>query len=132
MKKMVCFLGIFFFLILLGQQPFGLRGDDEGKQKKEWPEVGSVYRYSGVDWFVRGVGNKAFKYTATGESLSLVVDGTSGTIVLVPKKGQVVTCDPTEPMVYVDNQPDPELSRNSYFKRTAKNKVWLLLELKRN
>lgn len=99
---------------------------------KEWPKVGSIYTYSGVDWYVRGVGKKPFEYTATGESLSLIVDGTPGTIVIVPKKGQVVRCDPTLPLLSVDKKPDPELSRNSYFKRTAKDKVWLLLEFKRN
>ena len=104
-----------------------------GEEKaREWPKVGSIYKYSGVDWTVRGVGKKPFEYTAQGESLSLVVDGVSGSIVIIPKKGQMVRCDPTVPMLYVDKVPDPDLNRNSYFKRTAKDKVWLLLELKRN
>jgi hypothetical protein len=58
--------------------------------------------------------------------------GTPGTIVIVPEKGQVVRCDPTVPMLYVDKVPDPDLNRNSYFKKDAKNKNWILLELKRN
>jgi hypothetical protein len=104
-----------------------------GEEKvKEWPKVGSIYKYSGVDWNVRGVGKIPFEYTATGESLSVIVDGTSGAIVIIPKKDQVVRCDPTVPMLYVDKVPDPDLNRNSYFKKTAKDRVWLLLELKRN
>ena len=129
MKKIFEIFIVLCFLTLL------LPGSSmqKGEQKvKEWPKVGSIYKYSGVDWYVRGVGKKPFEYTATGESLSLIVEGTPSSIVLVPKKGQVVRCDPTEPMLYVDKKPDPDLNRNSYFKRTAKDKVWLLLELKRN
>jgi hypothetical protein len=132
MKKILCFFTICCFLTVLAQG-FALQQAEQKEEKgKEWPEVGSVYEYSGVEWYVRGVGNKPFEYTATGESLGLVIEGTSGSIVLVPQKGQVVRCDPTVPMIYVDKKPDPELSRNSYFKRTAKDKVFLLLELKRN
>jgi hypothetical protein len=132
MKKILRFFIICCFLILLTQGYSMQKAEQKGEKKKEWPKVGSIYKYSGVDWYVRGVGNKPFEYTATGESLSLVVEGTPSSIVLIPKKGQVVRCDPTEPMIYVDKKPDPDLSRNAYFKRTAKNKVFLLLEYKRN
>lgn len=132
MKKVLCFFIMGCFLTVSMQGFWLQEAEQEEEKEKEWPEVGSVYDYSGVHWYVRGVGDKPFEYTATGESLGLVIEGTSGSIVLVPKKGQVVLCDPTVPMVYVDKKPDPDLSRNSYFKRTAKNKVFLLLELKRN
>jgi hypothetical protein len=123
-------IGCFIICLIHGNV---LQGDGPAEEKKkEWPKVGSIYKYSGVDWYVRGVGNKPFEYTATGESLSLVIEGTPGTIVMIPKKGEVVRCDPTVPMVYVNNVADPDLNRNSYFKKTAKNKVFLLLELKRN
>lgn len=123
-------IGCFILCLMPGNVLQGAGPTEE--KKKEWPKKGSVYHYSGVDWYVRGVGNKPFEYTATGESLSLVIEGTPGTIVMIPKKGQTVRCDPTVPMVYVNNVPDPDLNRNSYFKKTAKNKVFLLLELKRN
>lgn len=132
MKKILCFFILCFFLTVLAQGFSLQKAEQKEEQEKEWPEVGSVYQYSGVEWYVRGVGKKPFEYTATGESLGLVIEDTSGSIVLVPQKGQVVLCDPTEPMVYVDKKPDPELSRNSYFKRTAKDKVFLLLEYKRD
>ncbi|MCK4835695.1 MAG: hypothetical protein KAT17_03625 [Candidatus Aminicenantes bacterium] len=130
-KKILWFFIICCFLTLLAHGSSLQKAEQKGEKEKEWPKVGSVYKYSGVEWYVRGVDNKPFEYTATGESLGLVIEDTSGSIVLVPKKGQVVRCDPTEPMIYVDKKPDPDLSRNSYFKRTAKDKVWLLLELKR-
>ncbi len=129
MKKIFEISLVLCFLILLLPGSPMQKGD---QNVKEWPEVGSIYKYSGVDWYVRGVSKKAFEYTATGESLSLVVEGTPSSIVLVPKKGQVVRCDPTVPMIYVDKNPDPDLSLNAYFKRTAKNKVFLLLEYKRD
>jgi hypothetical protein len=119
---------IFLVLISLSTVISPALAENSGK---EWPKVGSIHTYSGANWYVRGVGKKPFEYTATGESLSLIVDGTPGTIVIVPKQGQVVRCDPTLPLLSVDKKPDPELSRNSYFNRTAKDKVWLLLELKR-
>lgn len=129
MKKLFGILAVLFFLTLLMQGSSLLKAEQKGK---EWPKAGSIYKYSGVDWYVRGVGKKPFEYTATGESLSLIVEGTPSSIVLVPEKGQIVRCDPTIPMLSVNKKPDPDLSRNSYFKRTAKDKVWLLLELKRN
>jgi len=129
MKKIQVILILLCFLALFIQ---GMTNQKAEQKAKEWPKVGSIYKYSGVDWYVRGVGKKPFEYTATGESLSLIVEGTPSAIVLVPKKGQVVRCDPTLPMLSVDKKPDPELSRNSYFNRTAKDKVWILLELKRN
>lgn len=130
-RKILQFLifSCFFSLIIPGNS---LSTTEQKEEKvKKWPEVGSVYTYSRAQWYVRGVGDKPFEYTATGESLSLIIEDTSGAIVLVPKKGQVVRCDPTVPMVYVDKKPHPNLSSNSYFQRTAKNKVFLLLEYKR-
>ena len=129
MKKFFGILLVICVLFLFIQGTSILSGEEKAK---EWPKVGSIYKYSGVNWYVRGVGKKPFEYTATGESLSLIVEGTPSAIVLVPKKGQVVRCDPTIPMLSIDKKPDPELSRNSYFNRTAKDKVWILLELKRN
>ena len=122
MKKILCVAVVVGLLFLTSA----------AEQKEELPEVGSVYKYSGVDWYVRGAGKEPFEYTATGESLSLIVVGTPSAIVIVPKKGQVVRCDPTVPMLYLDKVPDPDLNRNSYFKKDAKNKDWILLELKRN
>jgi len=129
-KRMIGWIGIVLLLCVLAWTPNAVTAEET--QEQAWPKVGEIYRYSGVDWTVRGVGKKPFEYTATGESLSLVVEGTPSAIVLVPKKGQVVRCDSTVPMIYVDAVPDPDLSRNDYFKRTAKDKVFLLLELKRN
>ena len=131
MRKILCLSICFFFLVSF---IYGYLAQEEkttkAKEKEEkLPEVGSVYEYSGVKWYVRGVGNKAFEYTATGESLSLVVlDAPAGTIVLVPKKGEVVRIDPTVPAVYINGVEDKDLRNNSYFKRKTKDKVFLLLE----
>ena len=131
MKKFFIVLIICCFVTLLIQGASWQQAEKKGDKKKEWPKVGSIFKYSGVEWYVRGIGSKPFEYTATGESLALWIEDTSASITLVPKKGQVVRCDPTIPIYYVDNIPDKSLSNNSYFKRTAKDKVWILLEYKR-
>jgi hypothetical protein len=127
MRKLMGILTIACFFTL----PFQAALNQKEAKTEELPKVGEIYKYQGVEWYVRGVGDKPFEYTATGESLGVVTIGVSGAIVLIPKKGQVVRIDPTEPMIYVDKIPDKELSRNSYFKEHAKDKVFLLLELKR-
>ncbi len=131
MKKFLCVVCILCFITLLLQGVTMQKAEKKGEKKKEWPKVGSIYKYSGVEWYVRGIGKESFEYTATGESLALWIEDTSGSITLVPKKGQVVRCDPTVPMYYVDKIADNSLSRNSYFKKHAKDKVWILLEYKR-
>lgn len=130
MRKFLGLVSILCFLTLLLQGATLQKGEKKG-EKKEWPKVGSVVKYQGVDWYVRGIGSKPFEYTATGESLALWIEDTSSAITLVPKKGQIVRCDPTVPMLYVDKIPDKYLSRNDYFKQHAKDKVWMLLEYKR-
>ena len=135
MRRILCLAICFLFLV-----PFiyGYRAQEEkaaGTEEKEAeiPKVGSVYEYQGAKWYVRGAGKKPFEYTATRESLSLIVlDAPAGTIVLVPKKGEVVRIDPTIPAVYVNGVEDKNLRSNSYFKRKTRDKVFLLLEYKRN
>ena len=131
MRKILCLTICLFFLVsfICGNLAHEEKTTQAKEKEEKLPEVGSVYEYSGEKWYVRGVGNKPFEYTATGESLSLVVlDGPPGTIVLVPKKGEVVRIDPTIPAIYVNGVEDKELGNNSYFKRKTKDKVFLLLE----
>lgn len=135
MKKIFCLAICFFFLVtfICGNQAQEEKTAKAEEKEAEIPAVGSVYEYSGAQWYVRGAAKKPFEYTATGESLSLVVlDAPAGTIVLVPKKGEVVRVDPTIPAVYINGVEDKDLRNNSYFKRKTKDKVFLLLEYKRN
>ncbi len=129
MKKLL-FIILLIFLFIVGSvaAPSG----DEVKKEESLPEIGSIYKYSKADWYVRGAGKKAFEYIATGESLCIITIGIPGSIVKVPEKGAVVKIDPEFPMIYIDNKPDEGLQSNSYFMKKAKGKVFILLEYKRD
>lgn len=126
MKKIIL-ISFMVFLFIIGS---GMRisGEDSKKDEEKLPEIGSVYKYSKAEWYVRGAGKKAFKYTATGESLCIITIGIPGAIVKVPEKGAVIKIDPEVPMIYIDNKPDKQLRSNTYFMREAKNRVFILLE----
>lgn len=100
--------------------------------QKELPRVGDRYQSEGTWYFVRGVGNKAFEYTATGESLVIQTPGIPGSLVRVPKKGDKIRLDPSIPMLWINGKADKEFKTNTYLKKHAKNKVFLLLEYDRN
>lgn len=106
---------------------------DQGESKEEkLPALGSIYKYSNAEWYVRGAGTEIFEYTSTGESLCVITLGIPGSIVKVPKKGEVVKVDPQSPMIYIDNVADQGLKNNNYFLKKAKGKVFILLEYKRD
>lgn len=84
---------------------------------------------SDTPYKVVGVGKTAFDYTATGESLELLIGDTPGTIVLVPPAGATVHIDPTVPTVTVDGQPHKPVTENTYLKQNGKGVRWTLLEL---
>lgn len=100
--------------------------------EKELPKVGDRYQADGAWYYVRGVGNKAFEYVATGESLVIKTAGIPGSLVRVPKKGDKIRIDPTVPMMWVNGKEDKEFKTNGYLKKHAKNKVFLLLEYDRS
>lgn len=94
------------------------------------PELGSTYRQGQTDYKVVGVSaSEPFEYTATGESLELVVGDIPGTIVLVPAEGAVVKVDPSQASVWVNGSPHEPVTGNSYLQKHGKNVRWLLLEL---
>ncbi|MEN8154769.1 MAG: hypothetical protein ABFR75_12190 [Acidobacteriota bacterium] len=127
MKKII-YLNIILFLIFVFTPE--ISGDSEEDKKKEikLPEIGSLYKYQRADWYVRGVGDKAFEYKATGESLCIITIGISGSIVKVPEKGDVIKVDPKVPMIYINKKEDKGLRSNSYFMKKAKNRIFILLE----
>ncbi len=128
MKKTLLINFIILFFIIGSGLTFS---GEEINNGEELPEIGSIYKYSKAEWYVRGVGSKAFEYTATGESLCIITLGISGSIVKVPKKGEVVKVDPEVPMIYINKVPDKGLKSNTYFMKKAKNKIFILLEYKR-
>ncbi|MCB0336109.1 MAG: hypothetical protein KDD62_07375 [Bdellovibrionales bacterium] len=94
--------------------------------------VGDTYKLGSTDFKVVGVSaDKAFEYTASGESLQLVIGTTPGTIVIVPKAGEVVKVDPSVPMVWIAGKPDEQIASNTYLKKHGKNQQHILLELLR-
>ena len=119
-------------LLFIAGSSLTLSGEEAKKGEEKLPEIGSIYKYSKADWYVRGAGDKAFEYIATGESLCIITIGIPGSIVKVPKKGVVVKIDPEVPMIYIDNKEDEGLKSNSYFMKKAKDRVFILLEYKRN
>lgn len=95
------------------------------------PEVGSTYKIDKASYTVLGVSaSEAFEVTASGESLQIVVGTVPGTIVIVPKKGDVVKIDPSVPMVWIAGAPHKEFASNPFLKR-QKNARILLLEYQR-
>lgn len=100
-------------------------------EKEKLPEIGSIYVLDRAEFYVRGVGDKPFEYRTTGESLVVKILKISGTMVFVPKKGQLVKVDTTIPMIWIDGKEKPEFRTNSYLKKNARNKIFLLLEYKR-
>jgi len=127
--KKFCFSIVITLCIFISG--FFLSGEDIKKDGEKLPEIGSIYKYNNTEWYVRGSGIKAFEYTATGESLCIITIGISGSIVKIPKKDSIVKIDPEIPMIYIDNKPDEGLQSNDYFKKKAKNRVFILLEYKR-
>lgn len=127
MKKII-YLIVLFLMFFTFANGLYAGGEEKKEEKKELPKIGSIYKYSGADWFVRGVGDKAFEYKSTGESLCIITIGIQGSIVKVPKKGEVVRVDPEVPMIYLNKKEDKELKNNTYFMKKAKNKVFILLE----
>lgn len=126
MKK-ILLINFIVFLFIIGSG-LTLSGEKVKKNEEKLPEIGSIYKYSKADWYVRGAGKKAFEYTATGESLCIITIGIPGAIVKVPEKGSIVKVDPEIPMIYINNKPDKGLQSNIYFMREAKNRVFILLE----
>ncbi len=102
-----------------------------GEDDSGLPKVGSKYVHNGANYIVAGRGKKPFTYTATGESLEIVVDKTPGTIVIVPKKGELVKVDAGVPMVWVGGKEHKEFKTNKFLQKSAKNKVIYLLEYDR-
>ena len=130
MKQLSIFLLILFLCFTISA--LIPAGESTKSADEELPEIGSIYKHSKADWYVRGVGKKAFESTATGESICIITIGISGSIVKVPKKDSVVKIDPEVPMIYIDNKPDKGLQSNNYFMKKAKNRVFILLEYKRD
>ena len=129
MKNTVCLTVLLFFVVAL--LTAALPVEEKSQAQEALPKVGSIYKYSGTEWYVRGVGNKPFKYTATGESLCLIIRNVSGASVFIPEKGAVVRVDPAIPMVYIDNKEKEGWRANSYLMKHAKNQAHILLEYKR-
>ena len=126
MKKTLL-INFIVFLFIIGSG-LTLSGEEVKKDEEKLPEIGSIYKYSKADWYVRGAGKKAFEYTATGESLCIITIGIPGAIVKVPEKGSIVKVDPEIPMIFINNEVDKSLKSNTYFMREAKNRVFILLE----
>lgn len=95
------------------------------------PALGSTFTQGSTPYTVVGVGKTAFDYTATGESLELLIGDIPGTVVLVPPAGAKVHVDPTIPTVTVDGSPHTPVTDNVYVKKNGKDVRWTLLELKR-
>jgi hypothetical protein len=110
----------------------GMVSASTAAEEKEIPKLGSRMKVDGVWFFVRGVGDKPFEYIAKGDSLAIQTIGIPGSIIIVPKKGAKVRIDPTIPMIWVDGKEDKWCKTNSYFKKHAKNKVFVLLEIDRS
>ena len=94
----------------------------------EPPEIGSTHLLGQTPFKVVGSGTSPFEYTATGESLQVVIGDIPGTMVIVPAAGQVVKVDPTVPMLWIDGEPHQEFASNSYLKKHGKGVSYLLLE----
>ncbi len=93
------------------------------------PEVGATYAIDKAQYKVVGSSANAFEYTSTGESLEIKILGSlPGTIVITPEKGKIVKVDPSRPMIWIDGTPHKEFVRNTYLKKHAKGKTFLLLE----
>ena len=133
MRRILYFSIILLMLLMFTGRLFSNSEEvkKEKKSKKDLPKIGSIYKYSKTDWYVRGVGDKVFEYKAVGESICIIVEGISGAIVKVPKKDDIVKIDPGVPMIYINNKIDKQLKANKYFMEKAKNKVFILLEYKK-
>ena len=129
MKKFIGLTVLFFFAA--GFLTADISMEEKSQAGKALPKVGSIYRYSGAEWYVRGVGDKPFEYTATGESLCMIIRNVSGASVFIPEKGEVVRVDPAVPMVYINNKEKEGWRANSYLMKHAKDQVHILLEYKR-
>ena len=93
------------------------------------PAVGSRYMQGQTPYTVVGAGTAPFEYTATGESLELVVGDIPGTIVLVPDTGAVVKVVPSEASVTINDKAHKPVNDNTYLKKNGAGKQWVLLEL---
>ena len=95
----------------------------------ELPAVGDVYRVDKTEYKVVGVGTNPFEFVSSGESLEIkILNKIPGTIVITPKKGEIVKVDPSKPMVWIADAPHKEFVQNSFLKKSAKGKPFLLLE----
>jgi hypothetical protein len=93
------------------------------------PSLGEVYAIDQAKYTVVGVGTQAFEYTSKGESLEIkIINKYPGTMVITPKKGDVVKVDPSVPMVWIAGVPHKEFLQNTFLKKSAKDKPFLLLE----
>jgi hypothetical protein len=93
------------------------------------PKVGDIYKVEQASYKVVGAGTSPFEYTSSGESLEIkIINKFPGTMVITPKEGEIVKVDPGAPMVWISGTPHKEFLQNTFLKKTAKGKPFLLLE----
>ncbi len=94
------------------------------------PVVGAAYKLDGQNFMVVGSGKAPFEYTATGESLAILIEQTAAAVI-VPVKGSLVRIDPSIPMVWIAQEPHNSWMTNNYIKNFGKDKPYVLLEYDR-
>ncbi len=95
-------------------------------------KAGDSYVHENTNYIVAGAGTSAFEYTATGESLVVVMGETPASVmVIVPNAGEVVKVDPSVPMVWVAGKQNQSFAGNSWLMKNGKGKPYMLLEYDR-